>query len=226
MSRAQDVLHLSRFARHGGKNRSQSEFLTRLGSHLPAPRTVRSDNSPYVQINGAPVTPVDRPYSSRELDVYKNCPFQFYCESVLGLSGRRDTAGYVRFHGCVYGVLNWIRSERRDGRKPDENGAFQHLDGLWAVSGLPNHPYEALYRSQAVELIREAVRNQESARGTWRDEEWTIPLTNGTVSIKPDEIEVVRGNQVHTAFVRRVPPGRAPKDPASIDDDVFALYSK
>lgn len=77
MSRAQDVLHLSRFARQGGKNRSQSEFLTRLGSYLPAPRTVHSDNSPNVNVTGAPVRRLDRPYSSRELDVYKNCPFQF-----------------------------------------------------------------------------------------------------------------------------------------------------
>ena len=148
LSRARDVLCLSRARRYGARNSNASDLLDRIAGLLPStpsgPVTWPSRTlTPAVAL--AEPRLASKPFAAEDLEVYIGCPRQFFYQCALGLSRRREDSGYVEFHRCVYRVLRWMAAERASGNPADEAAALACLAEVWEEQGPQEHPFRELY---------------------------------------------------------------------------------
>ena len=221
LSRARDVLCLSRASRYGAQKSNASDLLDRIASLLPVdpagPVTWSSSTS--IPAAAAEPAPASEPYAVEDLEVYLRCPRQFFYECVLGLSRRREDSGYVEFHRCVYSVLHWMAEARTSGVPADEAAALAYLAEVWEEQGPHEHPFEVLYRSSAVDLVRRAARRPLTSQGPATRPEWEVPVPLGLIRFVPDHVEVFsNGSEV----VERLRTGRPTK--SEVGKDIYALY--
>ena len=221
LSRARDVLCLSRARRYGAQNRNPSDLLAGIASLLPG-----DPDGPVTWPSSTPIpaaavepTRASEPYSVEDLEVYIRCPRQFFYECVLGLSRRREDSGYVEFHRCVYHVLHWMAEARASAIPADEAAALAYLAEVWEEQGPQEHPFEALYRSSAVDLVRKAAKRPFTSRGSVTRPEWEVSVPLGLIHFVPDHVEV---NSDGSEVVERLRTGRATK--SELDKDIYALY--
>ena len=222
LSRARDVLCLSRARRYGDQNSNPSTLLREIGSLLPADPggsvTWPSSTSDPVSVDE--LTPTNKSYKVEDLDVYIRCPRQFFYEFVLGLSRRREDSGYVLFHRCVYRVLHWMAEECATGKPADEAAALSHLAEVWEEQGPHGHVFEDLYRTAAADLVQRAAKRLFSSRGPTTRPQWEVPVGLGRVCLVPDHVEVLDdGSEV----VERLRTGRPTKSEA--DKNIYGLYA-
>lgn len=231
LSRAQDVLCLSRaltYAVNGNKSKA-SPLLSRLDAVLPRPSgsstptwVARDDDDETPEPRFA--APPPRVFSARSLDTYVKCPRRYYYEEVLALRASGYDSPYVKMHWCVSQVVRWISAAVSNGEPLDGPEASRQLDEAWRASGPRDHPYEPLYRSAAEALVMSAVEasDRRGARRTQSRPEWEVTLTNGSISVMPDEVDLVDEHGRPAVTVRRVKTGRPTKSEA--DKDLYALY--
>ena len=95
LSRARDVLCLSRARKYGARNSNPSDLLDKIAGQLPGtpsgPVTWPSTASAPVVVTEP--TPASEPFAVEDLEVYLRCPRQYFYETVLGLSRRREDSG-------------------------------------------------------------------------------------------------------------------------------------
>lgn len=227
LSRARDVLCLSRPRRHGDRNSNPSTLLDPIRARLPRPPDgeVTWEGVPAEPAPAMPAPPSDLPtYTVGELDVYIKCPRKYFYESVVGLSSGREDSAYGSFHRCVYGLLRWMREERDAGRDVDENSALGRLRELWNSRGPVGHPYEEIYRRNAEKMAALAVGLfSESAQGG-ASPEWEVILEYGRVKLVPDHVEPPGETEDAPPLVRRIRTGRPSSGEAR--KDLYALYQK
>lgn len=223
LSRAKDVLCLSRARRYGARNSHASDLLSRIANLLPGtpsgPVTWPSKMSTPVDVSEP--APASEPYAAEDLEVYLRCPRQFYYECVLGLTRRREDSGYVDFHRCVYRVLRWMAEVRASGRPVDEAAALAYLAEDWEVHGPLEHPYEELYHRSAVSLVERAARRPFTSQGSITRPEWKVPVPFGVIRFVPDHVEVLDDG---SEIVERLRTGRPTK--RETDKNIYALYIK
>ncbi len=222
LSRARDVLCLSRAHRYSARNSKPSDLLCEINSLLPAdpggPVTWPSSTPSPAPADEPP--PTNESYMANDLDVYIRCPRQFFYESVLGLSRRREDSGYVQFHRCVYRVLHWMAEERASGKPADEAAALTHLAAVWKEHGPHGHVFEDLYRTAAADLVQRAARRPFTSRSPTTRPQWEVPVGLGRVCLVPDHVEVLDdGSEV----VERLRTGRPTKSEA--DKNIYGLYA-
>ena len=222
LSRARDVLCLSRASRYGAQNSNPSPSLIAISDLLPAdpggPVTwPTTKNSP---VPAADPNPTDEIYKAEDLDVYLHCPRKFFYEFFLGLSRRREDSGYVKFHRCVYGVLNWMAGERASGKPADEAAALTHLATIWKEQGPHGHVFEELYRTSASALVRRAVRRPFTSHGSATRPQWEVSVQLGRVSIVPDHVEFLNDG---SEIVERLRTGRPTN--SETRKDIYGLYA-
>ena len=221
LSRARDVLCLSRARRYGAQNRKPSGLLESIANLLPGnpAGSVTWPSSTPIPAAAAEPPPTSGPYPVEDLEVYLRCPRQFLYECVLGLSRRREDSGYVEFHRCVYRVLHWMAEARASGSPTDEAAALAYLAQVWEEQGPHEHPFEGLYRSSAVDLVTSAARRPFTSRGSATRPVWEVPVPLGLIRFTPDHVEVLSdGSEV----VERLRTGRATK--SEVGKDIYALY--
>ncbi|MCZ7600612.1 MAG: PD-(D/E)XK nuclease family protein [Gammaproteobacteria bacterium] len=185
LSRARDVLCLSRARRYGNQNRGPSSLVMAI-SHLlpthPDGPVIWPSNAPTpVPVPDPPPSPVAWPVQAVEL--YMRCPRQFFYEYVLGLSAKREDSAYLQFHVCVYQVLRWMSDEREAGRPVDEAAALAQLAETWEAQGPLDHPYEMLYRRSAEAMVQRAARRPLHSYGPAARPEWEVQLRHRTSRI-------------------------------------------
>ena len=222
LSRARDVLCLSRALRYGARNSNASDLLERIASLLPGDPAgpVTWPSSTTIPAAAVEPTPANEPYSLEDLEVYLRCPRQFFYECVLGLSRRREDSGYVEFHRCVYRVLHWMAEARASGSPADEAAALAYLAAVWEEQGPHEHPFERLYRSSAVDLVRRVARRPFTSRGSVTRPEWEVRVPLGLIRFVPDHVEILSdGSEV----VERLRTGRRTK--SELRKDIYALYA-
>ncbi len=158
------------------------------------------------------------------LEVYLDCPRRFYYEYLLGLGGHRDDTAYVQFHRCVYGVLRWLQEQRAAGQEVDLPAARERLTALWQAHGPVDHPYEAIYRRDAEKMVARAVNRRVQGFGRPVRQDMTVRLEHGSVSLRPDHVEVSDDGAGRSVLVQRLRTGRVSKSEA--DKDIYALYQQ
>lgn len=231
LSRAQDVLCLSRaltYAENGNRSKA-SPLLARLNGVLP--RASGTSTPTWVAVARSDgrseppfAAPVPENFSVRALDTYLTCPRRYLYEEVLALRGSGEESAYLRMHWCVSRVVRWIATAVSNGERVDGAEASRRLDDAWRAGGPRDHPYEPLYRSAAERLIANAVQAavRRSGRRTESRPEWNVTLTNGNISVMPDEVDLIDEQGRPAVVVRRVKTGRPTKSEA--DKDLYALY--
>lgn len=230
ISRAQDVLHLSRaltYTKNGNRS-NPSKLLARLEAARsaaqaavtwPAGPTARTVEYPAIAV-GDPATSFD----AKSLAVYSWCPRRYFYAEVLHLHGSRDESAYLEMHRCVYRVLRWLGAESARGAVIDLSGALAQLDEAWRSGGPREHPYEPLYRAAAETIVGKAVAaaTRRADRPVLVQPEWTLPLAHGSITVVPDEVDVSRESGRTALVVRRIRTGR-PSTTES-EDPVYSLY--
>jgi CRISPR/Cas system-associated exonuclease Cas4 (RecB family) len=222
LSRARDVLVLSRAQRYGKQNKKPSPLLENLEKVLPRapddpPTWTASEPNPdqHPDPARAPL-----PYDVRQLEVYMRCPRQFYYEFVLGLSGKREDTAYVQFHVCVYRVLRWMQEQRIANRTVDVPAALAKLNDTWQQQGPIDHPYAEVYRERAENMVaRWAGRPTRSRARPADTDQWQVDLPHGRVTFTPDYVEQQEDGSV---LVERLRTGRPTR--SELDKDIYALY--
>ena len=223
LSRAKDVLCLSRAVRYGARNSNASDLLEGIAGLLPSNPAgpVTWSSSKPIPVPVSEPTARNEPYAEEDLDLYRRCPRQFFYERVLRLSRRREDSGYVEFHRCVYRVLNWMAEGRASGSPADEAAALAYLAEVWKEQGPHEHPYEELYRSSAVGLVARAAVRPITSQGPAARPEWEVWVPLGVIRFVPDHVEVLSdGSEVF----ERLRTGRPTK--SERDKDIYALYVK
>lgn len=230
ISRAQDVLCLSRALTYDkrGSKKSPSVFLARLDPVLSRPSGSSTptwvDAGPEEETDGATFDlPAAESFTARALDTYLICPRRYLYEIVLELRATRDDSAYLEMHGCVHQVTRWVAERAGQGETVDATEAAQRLAEAWDQRGPRDHPYEPLYRAVAEALVATAVEetSRRRGRGTQSRPEWTMPLPNGTVTVVPDEVDLMDQEGRPTVVVRRVRTGRPSKSEA--EKPLYAL---
>lgn len=221
LSRARDVLCLSRAGRYGNQSSSASSLVLAIADLLPA----RPDGPvTWPSSAPAPAPPADPPpavvpFHVDALEVYLRCARQFFYEFVLGLSGKRKDSAYVQFHVCVYRVLRWMADERAAGRRADEAAALARLAEAWEEHGPRDHPYDGLYRRSAEAMVLRAAGRPIRSRGPAARPDWEVRLPHGRVRFTPDHVEALDdGSEV----VERLRTGKPTK--SELAKDIYALY--
>ena len=221
LSRARDVLCLSRARRYGARNSNPSVLLNvivqRLPNHPNGPVTWPSSTRSLAAVTEPTLT--NESYSAEDLDVYLRCPRQYFYESVLGLNRGREDSGYVKFHRCVYRVLRWMGGKRASDNLADEAAALTYLAEVWEEQGPHDHAFEDLYRSSAVEMVRRAARRPFTSRGSKTQPQWEVPVPFGRVCFTPEHVEVLSDG---SEIVERLRTGRQTR--SEVDKDIYALY--
>jgi hypothetical protein len=233
VSRAKDALCLSRALTYSmdGKASNASPLLTRLAPVLPRhPEgkqptwTAEAGSRPAAaapRLDG----PSADPFRDRALETYNGCPRRYYYEQVLGLSSSKDDTAYLDMHGFVHQVLNWLTAERDEGRAPDSASALKQLDKVWAARKKHRkHPYAQLYKTAAGVLVAAAAEEAARRRDcrTLFKPQWTVVLSNGTVLVTPDEVDLIEQSGLQEVTVRRIRTGRPTKTES--DKPLYALY--
>lgn len=216
MSRARDVLCLSRAETYGAVNRSASPLLVKIESYVRTPR--RWKGAGLVEADEGPLPHLRNEleeYAAEDLDQYTKCPRAYLYQRVLGLSGGRDDNAYVRFHRAVYSVLRWMGGiEASKAVGIDE--AFRELKTAWEKIGPADHPYSSLYRKNAEAIIERAISCR-AGKVEIVEGDWQIKRPGGRIRLRPDHVEISPEGPV----VRRLRTGKPPK---KVDDDIYALY--
>ncbi|MGQ4878870.1 UvrD-helicase domain-containing protein [Billgrantia sp. LNSP4103-1] len=220
MSRARDLLCLSRAETEGGRRNRPSSLLTQIARHLPhppdGPATWRdgscADASATLLSHVAPEQDL---HTAEDLDQYMRCPLSYFYQRVLGLSGAREDGAYVQFHRAVYSVFRWIGSlGAKETATPEQ--AVARLEKAWTEIGPAGHPYEQVYWDAAVPIIERAV-NRREASSEVIEADWHIQRQHGTIRLRPDHVEKTPSGHV----VRRLRTGKPQK---KLDDNIYALY--
>lgn len=168
--------------------------------------------------------PIPDTFSARALETYLRCPRRYLYEEILGLRGARDDSAYLEMHGCVYRVMRQLTTARAQGETVDAAAAAQQLDEAWRAKGPRDHPYEPLYRAAAETLVASAVEEAEHrhALETQIRPEWSIQLSQGTVSVTPDEVDIIQDGQRTVVVARRIRTGRPTASEA--EKPLYGLY--
>ena len=219
MSRARDILCLSRAERYGVA-RKASPLLLGLAAHLPSAPSgpagwcdvgiVEEEEHAMVHL----AADIDL-HNSEDLDQYIRCPRTYLYQRILGLSGAREDSAYVQFHRAVYSVLRWIGGMEVK-TKVSSKDAKTRLDAVWDEIGPVDHPYALVYREAADGIIERAIARRASG-AELLDADWRIKRTGGQIRVRPDQVE----RRLDGLVVRRLRTGRPPK---KVDDDIYALY--
>lgn len=219
MSRARDVLCLSRAKMYGAMKRGASPLLVKIEPHVPRSSS-RWKGAGLVEAGEGPLPHLSKEleeYAAEDLDQYIKCPRAYLYQRVLGLSGGRDDNAYVRFHRAVYSVLRWMGGiEASKAVGIDE--AFRQLKTAWEEIGPADHPYSSLYRKNAETIIERAI-SRRAGKVEIVEGDWQIERPGGRIRLRPDHVEISPEGPV----VRRLRTGKPPK---KIDDDIYALYQE
>jgi superfamily I DNA/RNA helicase len=232
LSRARDVLCLSRAKRYGSQASNPSRFLTALEPVLPRPAdgpvtwprmdAAEPGDSARSSMRLPELAPDSRRFKLRTVELYVQCPRRYLYEYALGLYAEPEAA-YARFHRAVYRTLSWARQERDAGRVISLESALKHLSKVWREEKLPGYVYEDIYREQAEQMVERGLDRLQAIPPGQDESRWWVELPAGGVLVEPDQVEVDPGPPT-TVRVMRLRTGRPTA--AAKKEDVYALYHR
>lgn len=222
LSRAQTHLriYLARL-QPSGKNRSSSPFLRWLSEGtinkidnpvvLPRPSDMLSPMP--IQVTQSAEWHV----TDSTIISYEKCPRRFFYTHVLGLGGARKSTPYSRTQDCLYKLIQWVSTRRRDA-EPTLAEAEDAFDTIWRKHGPVDHNSADEYRRIALQLVGALIRVS-TGRRSREVEPLVVDFLNGRVVVEPDEIADMPDGKI---ALRRIRTGRKRTD--EYDHLDYTLY--
>ena len=191
ISRARQILCLSRSIKYGKQPSNASPFLKSLAEHLPfAPDSGASwysedfQSEPDDEIKISDNEDFQKPeFFLRDLENYDQCPRRYFYQTHLK---KEKSAGaiYLEFHRTLHKSLNFCFDEAAAKRPLSLEKLREVFWGNWtAVS----HAYAELYLTEAFEILRNAhERISANPLGDFKKKIQHLDLPNGRVLFSSD----------------------------------------
>jgi DNA helicase II / ATP-dependent DNA helicase PcrA len=220
LSRARDHLCLYR-----SREKRHSRLLDLISEELPhaickPPEYVKSPPRITTQPE---IVKVKRPYSERELQVYRKCPLEYKYRYILGIAVPRSDTPIGKTHLCVYLVCEAIKNEQNLNGEVTNEFVENKIAEVWTEYGPTKHPYEPDYQNEARQMIQRIFERPADIEDRLIQEEWKVELNNGIVTVKPDYIDFIDENGSLKIIVEKLNFGKVPE---KIEDDIYALFEK
>lgn len=158
LSRAKDVLSLSRSNRYGGQSRpNPSALLDPIKDMIPkpiAPSWVSEGKQapPYPHLE-CDTTGLEE-ITVEAVERYEDCPRKFYYQDILKLRSRTERGPYLRFISVVRATVKWLQAT-----PPSEwGGMHQQFSASWQEHGPVHHPQGGLYEKTAMQMLARAQK--------------------------------------------------------------------
>lgn len=192
ISRARQVLCLSRSAFYGKQPSNASPFLKALAGHLPfSPESGATwysrEFSPEPEAEDATEIEMEtfqKPeFRLRELQDYEACPRRYFYQTRLK---REETADaiYLEFHRALRKTLDYFFDETAAGREISADDLHSVFQENWAFAA---HAYAEVYASEAAEILHNAFAKIAAAPPRFvKKKVLHFDLPNGRVSFSPD----------------------------------------
>ncbi len=224
MSRARDYLHLSRATKYGDTTSNESKFLTVLKEFLPLAQQVEFAASTGTQnkFTESDETSALKRFYSADLNRYLDCPRDYFYTNVLGLKGAGEKPIYLKFHSCVYDTLQSIQTMRQlETIELSENAALARLDEFWQAAQVDAHPYAAIYKQKAREIVSRMCQKIQNSNAEIINPTYEVSLSNAIVRVRLDALEIVESGGEKTAVIRKYKSGKSPKEVKVEDTDIL-----
>ncbi|MFB9268369.1 UvrD-helicase domain-containing protein [Bradyrhizobium erythrophlei] len=223
LSRARDRLLLySPTKTANGRTRARSPFVDRLSGKIEH-GSVRPRSSLPIPADDVPI-PVGFPTGIRltdhKLGLYERCPRRFLYTHVLEVGGRRTETPFMRMHGAVRAVVDWVIESASAPSSAELDG---RLAEAWDENGLDDQGYSGDFERIARQLIGYFVECR-SGYGRLPATEMRLIVTGGEIVVTPDEVLSARNGRTHVRSVRTGHAGS--KDLESVPTAVFALAAE
>lgn len=223
LSRARDRLLLYSPTRTAnGRTRARSPFVDRLSDKVEH-GSVRPRSSLPIPADDIPV-PIGFPAGIRltdhKLGLYERCPRRFLYTHVLEVGGRRTETPFMRMHGAVRAVVDWL-IESASAPSPVE--VNNRLAEAWDEKGLDDQGYSGDFERIARQLTGYFLECR-SGYGRLPATEMRLIVTGGEIVVTPDEVLSARNGRTHVRSVRTGHAGS--KDLESVPTAVFALAAE
>lgn len=223
LSRARDRLLLYSPTRTAnGRTRARSPFVDRLSDKIEH-GSVRPRSSLPIPPDDVPI-PVGFPTGIRltdhKLGLYERCPRRFLYTHVLEVGGRRTETPFMRMHGAVRAVVDWVIESASAPSSAELDG---RLAEAWDENGLDDQGYSGDFERIARQLIGYFVECR-SGYGRLPATEMRLIVTGGEIVVTPDEVLSARNGRTHVRSVRTGHAGS--KDLESVPTAVFALAAE
>lgn len=153
LSRAKDVLSLSRSNRYGGQPRpNPSPLLDPIKNMIPRPSAPTwvsegKQASPYPGLQ-SDMTGLEE-ITVEALERYGECPRKFYYQDILKLRSRTERGPYLRFISVVRSTVKWLQATPSS----EWGGMGQQFSENWQEHGPADHPHGVLYERTAMQML-------------------------------------------------------------------------
>ncbi|OCJ08642.1 hypothetical protein A6U86_27395 [Rhizobium sp. AC27/96] len=204
LSRARDVLSLSRSNRYGGWPRPNPSILLEPISHKlpnpPAPNWVLEGvmAPPFAALHCD--TDEIQEMSVEAVERYADCPRKFYYQDVLKLRSRTERGPYLKFMSVVRSTVKWLQETPQVGW----SGLQQQFAETWLKQGPADHPHGILYERTANLMLGLA---QKELVGTKLQPTRQMLISGKSVVTNADNIKI-NGSQI---MVQRLKASRLSK---------------
>ncbi len=192
MSRARDILHLSRALMNGKvSSKNPSRFLEHVARHLPKP--VEAGVGWVSMGIGEAAFPqlVDRKVGNewdwRDIETYLECPRKFYYSSVLKLKGDDESSPFLKFQSSLHATLAWVRKTASAAER--RAGITAQFDTDWTQLGPSGHAFEPLYRTIGQKMVDTALAVMDG-ENLPAERSITLPGTGVVVGCRIDHVQL------------------------------------
>jgi superfamily I DNA/RNA helicase/Zn-dependent peptidase ImmA (M78 family) len=191
ISRAKQILCLSRSIIYGKQPSNASPFLKALAEHLPSsPESGATWYSEDFKPESGEITEVfstdnfQKPeFFLRELEDYNKCPRRYFYQTRLKKEKTVD-AIYLEFYRALHKALNFCFEETAANRLCSPEKLQKVFQENWTFS---SHAYSELYMKEAFEILNNAHRRISAASiGDFKRKIFYFDLPNGRILFTPD----------------------------------------
>lgn len=191
ISRARQVLCLSRSAFYGKQSSNASPFLKSLAKHLPSSpesgatwysKDFRGETDKPPEVFS--IDNFQKPeFFLRELEDYDKCPRRYFYQTRLK---KEKTAGaiYLEFHRALHKTLDFCFEETAANRPCSPEKLQKVFQENWTLS---SHAYSELYTKEASEILNNAYKRISAASTSdFKRKIFYFDLPDGRVLFTPD----------------------------------------
>lgn len=191
ISRARQVLCLSRSTKYGKQTSNASPFLKSLAEHLPfSPESGATwyskdfkDETGEITENISPENSQRKEFYLRELEDYEKCPHRYFYQTHLKKE-KISGAIYLEFHRALHKSLDFCLNEKAGNRAVSVEKLQEVFRENWTCN---SHAYSELYIKEAAEILKNAREKVfDDSIASFKRKTFSFDLPNGRVLFSPD----------------------------------------